>query len=237
MNYEEAIKAHAVASVPNECCGILITEENGELRAVPCTNSSPFPSNSFLISPKEYIPYKERGVIRGMYHSHVTTGPEPSADDKLLSDECGFEYTIYSVAQDRFSKYIPSKYTAPYEGRTFRLGIADCCTLIQDYYRRELHIDLCDFFGTTAGVSKGVPLDEILRIARTNDLRLIDSAPRKHDIYLMSIGVQGRVNHIAVVVQPGIILHQLVNYPSRTELYGESWKRCTLACLRHASQL
>ena len=80
------VAAHARASSPQECCGLLLGTANEIVDAVPAANLADDPSRNFLIDPKAHIDARraarERGLaIVGFYHSHPRSAPVPSAKD------------------------------------------------------------------------------------------------------------------------------------------------------------
>ena len=81
-----AMAASAMAMAPDEACGLLLADADGELVMVCClTNADASPSR-FTILPREHfgaLRYAEsRGwSIAGVFHSHVRSEPYPSGSD------------------------------------------------------------------------------------------------------------------------------------------------------------
>jgi len=70
-------------------------------------NWSPFPKETFVISPQDY--FRIRSNIRFFFHSHCLGGPEPSEPDIEIAHECGLSSLIYSVPEKKFSFYDPKR--------------------------------------------------------------------------------------------------------------------------------
>jgi len=80
------VDAHARASSPQECCGLLLGTANEIVDALPAANLADDPSRNFLIDPKAHLDgqraARARGLaIVGFYHSHPRSAPVPSAQD------------------------------------------------------------------------------------------------------------------------------------------------------------
>jgi proteasome lid subunit RPN8/RPN11 len=82
--YDEII-AHARAEAPNECCGIVATDDGRAVGVYPATNKFASPLRFEIDEPDLIRIWREiderdwdLGVI---YHSHTRTAPEPSQTD------------------------------------------------------------------------------------------------------------------------------------------------------------
>lgn len=89
--YDEMV-AHSRHSLPNEACGLLIREASfspsDELHIhsfIPLRNYAAHPTRQFTINPIDMLPYLTdiRSTIVGIFHSHPTAAPIPSAEDLL----------------------------------------------------------------------------------------------------------------------------------------------------------
>ncbi|HUQ49521.1 MAG TPA: M67 family metallopeptidase [Terriglobales bacterium] len=102
------IRSHAQESYPQECCGILIGEESGEVRRVvsvnTCRNDETVSSaNRYKIHPKDLIAAqklaRQQGFdIIGFYHSHPDHPPRWSGTDLKEAHWMGSSYLIVSVS-------------------------------------------------------------------------------------------------------------------------------------------
>ncbi len=112
----DAIVAHARDAVPDECCGLLI----GSIGPTGCIEQSR-PANNlhagptrFLIDPRDHFAaiHAARDAGRevvGVYHSHPSAPPVPSATDLA---EATYDEYVYAIVSVR---------TEPAQLRLFRL--------------------------------------------------------------------------------------------------------------------
>jgi proteasome lid subunit RPN8/RPN11 len=106
----ELIKAYAVESYPNECCGFLLGRHLGGdkevLSTLPASNSREDREkyHRFLITPEQFLQgekfAKERNMeVIGFYHSHPEAEARPSAYD-LEHGWPWYSYVIVSVRKN-----------------------------------------------------------------------------------------------------------------------------------------
>lgn len=105
-NTGEIMRAHAIGTFPNECCGFFFGEIKDGNRNVteirPVSNSKEGDQRRrFSISPKDYLQAEkyalEQGlVLLGIYHSHPLHPAVPSVHD-LKQAVPFFSYIILSV--------------------------------------------------------------------------------------------------------------------------------------------
>jgi len=105
-DYEE-IRRHGEETYPNECCGILLGEVQGDNRvvrsAVRCGNTrTDSPHNRYHIDPRELVRAQreahDRGLdIVGFYHSHPDHPARWSQTDFEEAHWIGCSYVITSV--------------------------------------------------------------------------------------------------------------------------------------------
>lgn len=104
--HNQAIRAHAQADYPHECCGFLIGTLDGDTvtahQTVPAANTrTDSPRNRFEIDPGELVKVdraaraQKLGVI-GFYHSHPDAPALPSHYDREHAWP-GYCYVIVSV--------------------------------------------------------------------------------------------------------------------------------------------
>ena len=150
---KEFIKQDCLKDVSEERCGV-IANCNGVLKAIPCQNISPNPSEHFVISPLDLAEIKKTSTLLGYYHSHLDNHAyKLSKYDRLVSSRLNLYSIIYCIKTDKFNDFQPHVNDfISYLGRPFVTGIFDCYTLVQDYYRHELNIKLTD------------PLDSVRKI-------------------------------------------------------------------------
>jgi proteasome lid subunit RPN8/RPN11 len=143
------MRTHALATYPDECVGLIV--ETGLGRVVfCCRNIAPAPRHAFALHPHDYGAACESGKIVALYHSHCEEAPIPSQFDRTLAEKQKIVVVICGISkrgEDMIASwdiYNPSGWHAPLEGREFLMGVQDCQTLLQDYYQKELRIELPD---------------------------------------------------------------------------------------------
>lgn len=112
---EAAIRTHAEAAWPVECCGLLTGRgaEGGRAAFVvaaahPCRNLAADPAREFEVDPQAWLDLRTaletagRGeAIIGCYHSHPGGPAAPSQRDLDEAWEPGFLWLVIAVAQGR----------------------------------------------------------------------------------------------------------------------------------------
>ena len=95
----KAIVAHAENCDPNECCGLIASDESGQIRfAYPLTNCDPSPVK-YTVDPAEHfgaLQHAERQgwVLSGAFHSHPKGPATPSVIDVQRALEPDWIYLI-----------------------------------------------------------------------------------------------------------------------------------------------
>jgi cysteine synthase B len=104
-----AIRAHAEATYPNECCGAMIGRRARVDRILPLDNvSDEEQRRRFLVSPSAYTRAETEAdqsgaELLGFYHSHPDHPAVPSAVD-LAQAWPHFSYVIAAVSNGRFKE-------------------------------------------------------------------------------------------------------------------------------------
>jgi proteasome lid subunit RPN8/RPN11 len=84
-----AILTHADNCLPDECCGLIATEEGALRFAYPLTNANPSPV-TFTVDPLEHFGAMRHAEgqgweISGVFHSHPDGEPTPSPTDVAMA--------------------------------------------------------------------------------------------------------------------------------------------------------
>jgi proteasome lid subunit RPN8/RPN11 len=100
--YADEMIAHALAEVPNECCGILAGLNDRVIKLYRTTNTSDS-SYRYSIEPREmhaiYKEIQDNGwKLLGVYHSHTHTEAYPSPTDMKSIILPGSIYFIISLS-------------------------------------------------------------------------------------------------------------------------------------------
>jgi len=227
---------------PNEACGLVIAVGK-KSTAVECANISTEPRYRFMIDPKDYARAADMGEVIGVWHTHPDLPPTPSPADRVGCENSGVTWFILGIHKegDRFAHAGPSVteptgFEMPYEGRPYVMGVLDCYTILQDFYKREYGLGVTDFPRIEEDGRMGFTRF-VERYADEGFVRLIDKGPQRGDVFLIQSGQCDGPNHIAVYLGDDMILHHCQDRLSRRDIYGGGyWHRHTTYHLRHKTQ-
>ena len=237
------IRAHALEESPYECCGVVYQNKNNlKLEALRCENTAENKRVMFAIDPKGYLEASRKGEIISFYHSHINSS-EFSDYDKIQSEHHEIKFIMYSLKDENFHEYEPKGYESPYVGRDFCLGKQDCYTLLRNYYKRELGLDLPDYdrgfeyiFTNPNWYLDFHKKDEqgfsLILEGAMEDISVL----KKHDTILMKCYGKRNPSHAGIYVGNNLILHHQIGCYSRIEEYSLEFKKRTTHIFRHESQ-
>lgn len=228
---QQEIYAYAEQQAPLEACGLVIVLK-GKLKFIPCTNQLHSPDH-FILSPLDYAAAEDQGEIVYVVHSHPRTQPTPSQTDLVSLELDNIPWLIVNPYLKTYTITKPSGYVAPLIGRTFHHGVIDCYTLIRDYYKEKLGIELFNYAREDNWweleqniYNEGYPKEGFVVIT--------DGSIKEHDVLLMRVA-SNRENHGAVYVGNNTILHHPMNRLSTQDIYGGWWQKITSKVIRHKS--
>ena len=240
---ETAIRDHAQAEYPRECCG-LVAIIKGKERYLPCRNEAETPLEHFVLSAEDYAKAEDMGEIVAVVHSHPDALAIASEADKVACESSGLPWHIVAVAvpdgaQEPVAGEIvtiaPSGYEAPLVGRTFVHGVLDCYSIIRGWYARERGIELPNFErrdGWWNDGSSNLYLDHF----EAAGFQPIKGAIQVGDIVLMQIRSENHVpNHAAVYIGDGQIIHHMHGRLSSRDVYDGWFQEVTRLVIRRAS--
>lgn len=223
--------AFAHRQLPREACGLVIVERGKEV-FVPCQNISPY-QDAFEIDPVDYAKAEDRGAIIEVFHSHCYASPRPSDIDLVACEATGVPWSIVSVPNGDWFTFQPTGYRAPLVGRQWAHGLLDCYSLIRDYFRETLSIEIPDFDREDNWWIKGQNLYlENYRSAGFVDVPI--DQPRVHDVLLLQMR-SPVVNHGGIYIGNDLMLHQLHRRLSCREVFGGYYRKNCVKVLRHES--
>lgn len=231
MNKLNRIHALSFArtQVPKEACGLVILENGIEI-FIPCRNISIYP-DMFQIHPDDFAKAEDRGEVIEIFHSHPFGSPRPSMVDLKACETTQLKWSIVSVQNGDWFEFQPSNYRPPLLGRQWAHGQMDCYSLLQDYYAEKLAIDLPDFERQADWWLKGDDL--YAKNFADCGFRKVDDL-KEHDIILMQLR-SPVVNHGAVFIGDGLILHHLYRKLSSRDVYAGFYRKHTAVIVRHHS--
>ena len=233
MNWKEAALVHAKDQDPKESCGFLLNIK-GKEKYFPCRNLSMTAFQCFIIDPEDYIKADNTGDIIGVVHSHPVTPPVPSQSDKVACEQSGLIWHIVNPKTESWGYLKPTGYKAPILGREWAWGVTDCYTLVRDWYKEKLNIDLIDWHRPTTiqDFNKDPMFEKCAEQTGFRELRP-DEKLINGDLLFMSI-LSNNLNHVAIFID-GDVLHHLTDRLSCIEPYSEWLLKCTGKRLRYVA--
>lgn len=227
---KEIFFKHAVSEMPREACAVLVIFKGREQIYI-CKNKSVL-NDQFSMEPEGFSTASELGEVVGIVHSHVYQAPVPSEADKVACEATKLEWFICSVPTGKWSSFRPSGYKAPLVGRQWAHGVLDCYSLVRDYYKEILNIEIMDFDREDEWWEHGDNLycDENLKKAGFTVVPMSDL--QKHDGLILQ--VKSKVpNHAGIYLGDDLFLHQLSRRLSSRDVYAGYYRKHTIKVVRH----
>ncbi len=222
---------YAKTQLPREACGVVIISHGKEL-FLPCRNISPYPDR-FEIHADDWVSAEELGEITEIFHSHCYGKPYPSGVDKTMCEETNLKWSIVSVPNNEWHEFQPSGYRAPLVGREWAHGSLDCYSLLQDYYKEKLNIDLPHFERNFEWWLKGDDL--YTKNFESSGFRVVDFKDIKlHDIILLQVR-SPVINHGGVYIGDKLFIHHMHRRLSCRDVFDGYWRKNAIKLVRHHS--
>ena len=98
------LKAHGLASKPNEACGIILRVAE-DIKYIPCKNLDT--GENFILNPEDYVKAEDSGEVIMIAHTHVETTKTPSKVDIEGCNFSGLPWLIYSLQDKDYSLLLP----------------------------------------------------------------------------------------------------------------------------------
>lgn len=229
MTHEDAIRAHSRQDAPNEACGLIVHDDEGDIVALQTRNTTGLdPTSHFRIDPAEYLEALQRRRLIGFYHTHPAQDAEPSKADLKTVKHTGLPMWIYGGATDELRCVLPER-RAPLLGRKFVPLFQDCVNLVWD-----------------AALLAGVELPHLARDGRKLNLgsttgwrewfpqfgaRFVTD-PEPGDMLILDLHCATRPNHLGIYLGDGHLLHQTSDALSHRIMWGGYWKAATVRVIR-----
>lgn len=247
MNYpEEGIMAEAIAhgieDYPKEACGLIIAK--GKKQALRrCENIGE--AGDFFMKPADTMAAEDEGEWLMSYHTHPNQPPTPSFADKYNAEKNHLPGLIINIRTNDEGKvvagdhelYTPNGWRAELIGRPYVEGVLDCYSLIQDYYREKLKIELPDVAREPGWWKTGKDL-YVSNYKKGGFVQV--GGLQEHDIILMYVAGSQVLNHGAIWLGDGRILHHPADRLSCRQPYVIDrgyYAKHTGMILRHRSLL
>lgn len=227
------IYAHAEEAHPQECCGIVVMV-NGDRKVIRSENKAPDPYTTFLLDSKLYLKHIDN--VEFVYHSHPAGDSTPSAADKASCEASQVPYLIVGWPTAELSRVTPTGYRAPLIGRSFVYGVFDCYSLVKDYYAEELGLTLDEFVRPPYGWWREAgAVSTFADNYESQGFVRVEGGLQSGDVTLMMLGPTKVPNHIGVIQDNGLLLHQTLHNISHEIVYGGYWRKNTVGVFRHES--
>ena len=232
LEYE--VRTHQLVFPDQEVCGLIYKSSivSDGVLYLPVSNIHSDPNNNFLIDHNQYEEIKkEWGTPIAISHTHPKQDyAAPSDKDVASCTVLGIPFVVWG--RKDFTIVNPKPYdSSVYEGRHFVHGVIDCYTIIRDWYKNELKINLPNFVRHDGWWDKGGNM-YIDHFEECGFRRIDLSKAKKHDLILMSIRAPVP-NHGAIYLGDMKILHHLPTRLSKVDIYGGYWQRNTSMVIRH----
>jgi proteasome lid subunit RPN8/RPN11 len=235
MDLKEEMLVHAREAYPNEACGLVVSRGGSKFRLIRALNLADKPMETFDLDPDAWLQVADDEEVIGIYHSHPFGTAEPSMADLSSCETTELPWHIVGLAGDTYQVVHPSGYEAPYADRPYVYGVHDCWSIIRDWYRRELSIELMDFARNGHWWERGQNrYVENIEVAGFVELR--GEVPRPGDLMLLQMGARV-TNHAAIWIGDGTILHHVFGRLSCTEPWAGTWSRFMTHHLRHSTKV
>ncbi|SPY08020.1 C40 family peptidase [Oligella urethralis] len=238
----EDIKQHALEAYPKEACGLIVKDGRKELY-IPLENTSENPEEHFRICPEAYAEVEEKYQVMAIFHSHPEATSKPSEADRVLCEGTQLPWVIVGLYKDNVTgemvvldpfQFVPEGYEAPLEGRIFHHGVLDCYSLIRDYYRQKLGIEIMDFERKDnwwEDPNASSMYED--HFEEAGFVKVTDGSLKEHDVIIMEICSSAGPNHAAVYLGDNLMLHHMAAQPSTKAVYGGSWQYATRFVVRY----
>ncbi|OAT38668.1 NlpC/P60 family protein [Proteus myxofaciens] len=227
----ENIIQHITDSIPNMICGVLsLDDDKSEFK--PCVNTSPTPEQGAMM---------DADLLGSLRHSHEITHVICSVPDALsrdvsdyqaMSDRDSLPYLLVLWPSLQSLTIFPQT-ELDYENRPYIYGKYDCYSLIRDYFLREEGIVLNDYPREVYSLDPEKNIFEI-QAPEEGFVKIEDTSLQSGDMLIFNLP-STRLQHAAIYMGNGQMLHHLPPGLSCREAYSEKWKKRTSSVWRHNS--
>jgi cell wall-associated NlpC family hydrolase len=216
---------------PHEACGIVVGD-----KVVSSMNIAQEPDQSFILDPQTWIQYPKPDLI---WHSHGDDSKWSMADIRTCK-RLQIPYFLFSLPTGKEYYYDPNT-IEPLIGREWGNWIADCYTLVRDWYQLNLDIELKDFerrlFDDNGNYIWKSPDWDMYRqfLPTIGFVQLDRTEPMvRGDLILLNYGT-ANPNHAAIYDEPeqNWMLHHYFGNLSGHSVYGAEERNMTDSIWRY----
>ena len=221
------IKEFAIKNSKEEICGLILDNKI----VMACKNDAGDKKHFFSICPQDYLKASIlRSKIICSYHSQPNENSEFSEFDKQNSKNHKLPMLMYHLATNTFKYFDPNLIENPnkyskYINIPFELGKNDCFTLIQNYYKNELNIDIIvnkEIKERKIGWIKDNLLEKGFLL--NSKLVKLSKHPKINDIIVFNYLKKGNPHHLGIFLGSEF-LHHPRNKLSRIDLFDENYNK------------
>ena len=237
----------AKKSVPYEMCGVLVWDELDDMQFIEVPNVHADPKTGFALHPARLAMIDAKANILAYVHSHPYGTSEPSALDMQQVNQHGKPFVIVGMSDDDISVTMPKE--LPLIGRDYVYGAYDCFTIVRDYYKRELAIEIKEYnYDELWWEDPNAESLYINHYAENGFIEVPLSELQKHDVLICYWGDTVHPNHAIIflgqdpvfkseplidLIGDRLFLHHLYGTKSRVEVLGEQRLHTVAKVLRH----
>lgn len=238
INNTGEMNAHFMGCYPNEGCGVVVNS-----KFIACDNVHEEPGDGFRMRRGDYWKFNKGKDVQAIVHSHTITGPTHNFDQRTpsMADMAGqkaWSVPWGIVACEGENVTIPLwfglKDPAPIEGRFYVHNVYDCLTLVLDYLKINFDID-CEVVPRPMewnNLSKNLIIDNVEGCGFEFLPESTKIEDLKHgDAILFKIQAN-YVNHVGVVTEDGMFMHQLQGKFSKKDHIAR-WHKQVVRFVRH----
>lgn len=225
-------KKHAINEYPKEAVGFIVNDEY-----VGLENIADDPYSHFRVKAELFIDLKPQAIL----HTHPITkelgkwpAEWPSHNDMVHQIRSNVPWGIASTDGESISEivWIDDNDRPDLIGREFIHGINDCYSIIRDYYKQVLNIELRNYPRQVDWWDKGQDLYSE-NFESENFVEVQD--PQIHDVALFRVR-SPVINHAAVITGQNEILHHLFHRLSGRDRL-DKWTAQIVKYIRHKDLL
>lgn len=225
LDVDAAAQAHALAEWPRESVGYVVGDAY-----VPQSNIALDPVREFAVADSAWS-----DDVQAVIHSHtISLDRAPGAADMRSQISAGVPFGILATDGNVatpilwFGDHVLDE---PLVGRTFVPGVTDCYELVRAWMWQERKIKLRPFARDADWWERGGDL-LAQSFEKAGCKRISVEDARAGDGLLMAIPATGIINHCAVLLGGGLMLHHRAGQLSRREPWSGAWRRLTRMVVR-----
>lgn len=222
---KQELKEYSISGKPEEVCGLFLKNVNN-ISFYKCKNISYHKKEHCILNPLDYVKASKLGKIIAHFHSQDEKFPS------LLDSINAFNHNIYSIIYswkyDVFSILEPK--LKEYLGLEYSSGENDCYSLVRNYFKNELNIELKDYNrkGKWWEYDPTMILDNF---SEEGGIPISYGDIKKNDVIVFNL--DGVVCHFAIYLGGDFVLHHPYNDISVISELTENYKKRIAMVIRH----